>query len=114
VTCRRLAKDFHRVVNMTPAQIRSWAKDPRSSCFSQSDTRSRLPALASLKAKPTSAWSSDDCRFASRVVSFNRRMQGALDRDGCRDGYVISLRNWGRQPPRCAVPKSPKCPRRQR
>ena len=114
MACPRLARDFHRSVNMSPGEIRRWAKDPRAKCYSFEATRSRLPALAKLKGKPVSDWTEADCRYASRVVSFNRRMLGALARDGCTDGYVISLRNWGRQPPRCPLPKNPKCPRRQR
>lgn len=111
--CPRLVKDFHRSVNMAPGEILRWAKDPRAKCYSFEATRRRLPSLAKLKAKPVSAWTEADCKYAARVVSFNRRMQGGLRRDGCTDGYVISLRNWGRQPKGCPLSKNPKCPRRQ-
>lgn len=106
-----LAARFRKLVNMTPAQIRAWAKDPRAKCFSFSATRARLPALATLRAKPVSQWTARDHAFARRVVSFNSRMIGALKRDGCRDGYTISLRNWGHSP-RCKVPAS--CKRKRR
>ena len=103
-TCPHAAR-FRRLVNMSPAEIRAWAKDPRAKCFSYSSTRARLPALAALRAKPPAEWTARDCAFARRVVSFNARMSGALRRDGCTDGYTISLRNWGHAP-RCALPKT--------
>jgi len=104
------AKRFKSLVNMSPAQIRAWARDPRAKCYSFASTRARLPALAALRAKPAAKWNEKDCQFAKRVVSFNSRMIGALKRDGCRDGYTISLRNWGHSP-KCAVPAS--CKRRR-
>lgn len=97
------AARFRRLVNMTPAQIRRWAKDPRSRLFSEPATRARLPALAKLRAKPVEKWNAKDCAFAARVVSFNARMSGALARDGCTQGYAISLRNWGHAPRACKV-----------
>lgn len=105
------AERFRKLVNMSPAQIRAWAKDPRSKCFSFAATRARLPALAKLRAKPPSQWTMKDCAFAQRVVSFNSRMIGAKNRDGCRDGYTISLRNWGHAP-KCKVPVS--CAKKRR
>lgn len=98
------AKRFHQLVNMSPAQIRRWSKDPRSKCYSNDATRARLPALARLKAKPVSRWTATDCKFAARVVSFNARMDGGRKRDGCTPGYAISLRNWGRRV--CSLPKT--------
>ncbi len=99
------ARRFHRLVNMSPAEIRAWAKDPRAKCYSNDATRARLPALARLKAKPVEDWTAADCKYAARVVSFNARMTGALRRDGCTSGYTIALRNWGHKP-KCAVPKT--------
>jgi len=99
---------------MTPAAIRAWAADPRAKCYSFEATRRRLPALAKLRAKPAVQWTAQDCAFAKRVVAFNKRMHGGLLRDGCTDGYVISLRNWGHQPRSCKVSVDPRCPRRQR
>lgn len=106
----KYAERFRRLVNMSPAQIRAWARDPRAQCYSFASTRARLPALAKLRAKPPARWTESDCRFARRVVSFNSRMKGALRRDGCRDGYTISLRNWGHSP-KCSLPKT--CKRRR-
>jgi len=105
-----VAARFMRLVNMTPSQIRAWAKDPRSRCYSFASTRARLPALAKLRAKPVSEWTAKDYAFARRVVSFNTRMLGAKRRDGCRDGYTVSLRNWGHDP-RCKLPVSCKSKR---
>lgn len=97
------AERFRKLVNMSPSAIRAWARDPRAKCYSFEATRRRLPALAALRAKPVSKWTTRDCQFAKRVVSFNSRMKGALKRDGCRDGYTISLRNWGHNP-KCKLP----------
>jgi len=100
------ASEFQRSVNMTPREILAWSKDPRSKCYSFAATRRRLPALAKLKAKPVPEWTADDCRYAQRVLNFNRRMEGGLRRDGCTPGYAISLMNWGRKPQGCAPPKT--------
>lgn len=99
------AKKFRRSVNMTPSEIRAWAKDPRSKRFSQPSTRARLPALAKLRGKDPKTWTAKDCEFAARVVNFNARMGGAMKRDGCTPGYAVSLRNWGRAPRSCKPPK---------
>lgn len=95
------APRFRELANMSPAEIRAWAKDPRSREYSFASTRARLPALAALRAKPSSQWTAGDCAFAKRVVSFNARMSGALRRDGCTRGYAVSLRNWGHAPKGC-------------
>ncbi len=89
---------------MTPKQIRDWAKNPAAKEASFEATRRRLPALARLRAKPSSDWDASDRRFAQRVVSFNSRMRGMLKKFGCTRKVVISLRNWGHQPRSCAVP----------
>lgn len=95
---------FHRSVNMSAAAIRAWAKDPRAKEASWSSTLRRLPALATLKAKPRARWTARDFTYAKRVVAFNDRMSGVVRVHGCTRKAVISLRNWGRQPPKCAVP----------
>jgi len=95
---------FHKSVNMTPAQIHAWSRDPRAKEASFESTRRRLPALAALKAKK-SKWNNKDIRFAKRVLSFNARMQGVVNQHGCTRKAVIALRNWGRQPPKCGIPK---------
>ena len=90
---------------MSPSEIRSWASDPRAKWASFADTRRRLPKLAKLVAKNDRTWNAEDCQYAVRVNSFNARMQGMVDKWGCTTKAVISLRNWGRQPPRCDIPK---------
>lgn len=98
--CNRLKKS----VNMSPDAIRAWAKDPRAKEASWSETRRRLPALARLKAKPCNQWTAADERFAGRVLSFNARMEGMVNVHGCTRKALISLRNWGRQVSKCAIP----------
>lgn len=94
---------FHHLVNMSPAAIRAWAKDPRRRRASFASTLARLPALAKLKAKRRSAWTARDLSFAKRVISFNARMQGVVNKHGCTEKAVVSLRNWGRKAPRCPL-----------
>jgi hypothetical protein len=100
------AKRFHQLTNMTPAQIRAWAKDPRSKLASNASTRARLPKLAALKAKPVEKWTPADCKFAARVVSFNGRMDGMRKEHGCTTKIDVALRNWGRRAPGCQTPKA--------
>lgn len=95
------AKAFRQLVNMSPAQIRAWANDPRARCASFESTRRRLPALAALRAKPTHLWTPRDCALAARVVSFNSRMDGMRKQHGCTTKINVSLRNWGRAAPGC-------------
>jgi hypothetical protein len=82
---------------MSPAEIRKWHKNPRSKKASFASTRARLPQLAKLKAKPTSKWTAADCKFAKRVVAFNKRMDGMRKKHGCTEKIDVSLRNWGRR-----------------
>lgn len=89
---------------MGPSAIRAWARDARAREASWESTRRRLPALAALKAKPCRAWGPRDETFARRVLSFNARMGGMVEKWGCKRRAVISLRNWGRQPEGCPVP----------
>lgn len=96
-----IAKEFHRLVNMSPAAIRAWASDPRARCASFEATRRRLPALAALKGKPVAFWSARDAAFARRVVSFNSRMDGMRKQHGCTTKINAALRNWGRAAPGC-------------
>lgn len=97
MSCPRIQRAFHASVNMSPGEIRRWARDPRSREFSWASTRRRLPSLAQLKAKSTKTWTASDCAYAQRVINFNSRMGGAARTNGCTRGYAISLRNWGRR-----------------
>ena len=98
-----LCTDFKRSVNMSPAAITAWAKDPRAKKASFESTRRRLPALAALKKKKCATWTKKDERFAKRVLSFNARMSGMVKKFGCTEKAVISLRNWGRKV-KCRLP----------
>jgi hypothetical protein len=105
VTCPAVQNRFRKLITMTPAEIRAWAKDPRAKWASWDDTRKRLPMLAALVAKRNGAWTPKDCTYAVRVNSFNARMQGMVRVHGCTDKMTVALRNWGRQPPGCPIPK---------
>lgn len=100
--CPAIQKTFHRLVNMSPGEIRRWARDPRAKCASFESTRRRLPKLAALKAK-RGEWSSEDCKYAQRVNNFNTRHLGQMKRFGCTMRETVALRNWGHMP-RCPMP----------
>ena len=103
VRCPVDARKFRAGVNMAPAAIRAWAKDPRAKEASFEATRRRLPALAALRAKSPDRWTAADCKFARRVNSFNARMQGMVDKWGCKQRLLRALRNWGRESPGCSL-----------
>lgn len=98
---------FKRLTNMTPAQIRAWAKRPASRRASFKATRRRLPALAALKAKVgrNGVLTARECAFMGRVNNFNTRMSGMRRKWGCTDKLVVALRNWGHHPRGCPVPR---------
>lgn len=106
--CPAVQRTFHGLVNMGPAAIRAWARDPRAKCASFESTRRRLPALASLKAKSAGTWTERDCKYAQRVVSFNARHLGQMKRFGCTVKETVALMNWGHRP-KCSLPKGLKC-----
>ena len=103
--CPIIQRRFHELVNMSPSSIRAWAKDSRSKCASFEQTRKRMPALASLKAKSRSDWNDADCKYAQRVVSFNSRHLGQMKRFGCTPRATAALMNWGHRP-KCPLPSS--------
>ena len=104
---RETVATFKRLTNMTPAQIRAWAKHPASRRASFPATRARLPALANLTAKIRrgGALTARECRYAQRVNNFNPRMSGMRRQWGCTEKIVISLRNWGHHPAGCPIPR---------
>lgn len=95
---------FKKSVNMSPASIRAWLRDPRAKEASFEATRRRLPRLAELKSKPASKWTAADVKLAKRVLSFNARMEGVVRQHGCSRKALISLRNWGRHIRACPLP----------
>jgi hypothetical protein len=98
---------FKRLTNMSPSEIRAWAKDPRAKRASFESTRRRLPALATLaeKVRAGKPLSAKDCAYARRINSFNLRMTGMQRKWGCTEKLVVALRNWGHQPKACKVPR---------
>lgn len=108
--CPAVQAAFRRSVNMTPGEIRAWARDPRARCASWGETRRRLPGIADLKEKPAASWTAADCSRAQRVVNFNTRMSGLVAVHGCTAKAPLALRNWGRKVA-CALPAS--CPSRR-
>lgn len=101
-SCPAVHAKFHKLVNMSSAQIRAWARDPRAKCASFEQTRKRLPALADLKAK-RGPWADADCKYANRVINFNTRHRGQMKRFGCTVRETVALRNWGHMP-KCPMP----------
>lgn len=99
------ARVFHRLVNMAPREIASWAKDPRARCASFEQTRRRLPQLAKLKGKRIDSWAAADCQYAKRVNSFNTRHLGQMKQFGCTLRQTVALMNWGHKP-KCPMPKA--------
>jgi hypothetical protein len=114
--CPAVYTKFHKSVNMSSKQIRAWAKDPRAKCASFQETRDRLTkpqmflgykmrSLADLKSLPKNNWEEKDCIYANRVINFNTRHTGQMKRFGCTERETVALRNWGRHPPGCPMPK---------
>lgn len=104
-----MARDFRRLVNMTPSQIRRWHKDDRSKEASLPHIRAELPLLARTKATPPSRWTAKMRNKARRAVAFIKRheaqMRAQAKRYRKRARYhftrkrVIALLNWGRITP---------------
>ena len=92
---RDLERAFRRAVNMTPAQIRAWAADPRSRLASYPRTRAELHTLASAKAKRASAWTAAERAKAVRAVAFVARHGAQARAEGCKPRRTVALRNWG-------------------
>jgi hypothetical protein len=102
--CPAVKKTFHKLVNMSPREIRAWAKDERAKCASFPETRRRLPMLAALKEKK-GEWTETDCKYGQRVNSFNARHLGQMKRFGCTMRETVALRNWGHMP-KCPMPQA--------
>lgn len=103
-----VARDFRRLVNMTPAQIRRWHRDPRSKEASLPHIRRELPLLARAKATTPSRWTPKMRDKARRAVAFIKRHEAQMRKQAKRYGSgryhytrkrVIALLNWGRITP---------------
>ncbi len=122
-----LWKRFKASVNMSGAEIRKWAKDPRSKCYSQKATHDRLtkrhryrgpgkpkarraiPSLAELASRKSAPKDPEVLDYVSAVVAFNAR-HGKQAAAKCTEGRAVALRNWGHK--KCALPKT--CRRQKR
>lgn len=107
-----MAREFQRLINMTPAQIRKWHKDPRSKEASLPHIRAEMPLLARTKATPPSRWTSKMKSKARRAVAFVKRHEAQMKKQAKRYGSgkyhftrkrVIALLNWGRRTPGVTV-----------
>lgn len=109
-----LAKTFARTINMTPAQIRRWAKSPFSKLASLPHIRAELELLARTRETPPSRWTPAMESKARRAVAFVARHEAQMRIQGERYGTgrlhetpkrVISLLNWGRITPGISLPR---------
>ena len=107
-TDAEVAREFKRLVNMTPAQIRKWHLDPRSKEASLARIRAELPLLARTKGSPPTRWTPKMWDKARRTVAFIKRHEAQMAVQGKRYGTgrlhltqkrVIALLNWGRIAP---------------
>lgn len=107
-TDSQVEREFKRLVNMTPAQIRRWHKDPRSKEASLPRIRAEMPLLARAKATPPSQWTPAMRDKARRAVAFIKRHEAQMKKQGRKYGSgryhftrkrVIALLNWGRITP---------------
>lgn len=108
----QVVRDFQRLINMTPGQIRRWHKDPRSKEASLTHIRKELPLLARVKATRPSRWTPKMMDKARRAVAFVKRHEEQMKRQGKKYGTgryhftrkrVIALLNWGRITPGVTV-----------
>lgn len=87
-----LHRDFLRAANMTPAQIRAWATDPRARCASLPrraktgrSAVAELDMVARMKTKPFERWTPAEVTKARDLVAFVKRHTKQMGRDvGCR------------------------------
>jgi len=101
-------------VNMSVAELRAWAKDPRHKLASTAVGHYSLTRIPELVQKPERNWTEDDYEWAQKVVNFNHRHlqqvvkaheerggKGGFGREVGRSGYSkrhIALLNWGHDP----------------
>lgn len=97
---QQVEREFKKLVNLTPAQIRKWHKDPRSKEASLPHIRAELPLLARTKATPPSRWTPTMRSKARRAVAFIKRHEAQLkNQDRYTRKRIIALLNWGRRAP---------------
>lgn len=109
-----LVKAFRKAANMTPKQIKAWAKNPTAKCASlpkRSKTGksaiTELAQVARMKTSNPASWSARDWQKARDLVAFvGRHAAKKAPGDRCATKRVVALRNWAHQPTGCAVPTS--------
>jgi hypothetical protein len=101
-----LYRDFQHVINMTPAEIDRWRKDPRHLDASLPHIRAELPLLVEMKRAPMSRWTPKMWDKALRAINFVKRHEAQMKVQGKRYGTgkmhitykrVAALQNWGRK-----------------
>jgi len=101
-----LYREFRRVINMTPAAIDKWRKDPRHRDASLPHIRAELPLLAKMKRTRMSEWTPRMWDKAVRAINFVKRHEAQMKAQGKRYGTgprhvtykrVVALANWGRK-----------------
>jgi len=107
---RDLERAFRRAVNMTPTQIRAWARDPRARLASLprraktgKSAIAELTQVARMVESRSTAWTPADWTKARDLVAFVKRHTAQMG-TACQPRRIIALRNWAHQPPRCKVP----------
>src|SRR6185503_6691258 len=72
-----IQREFLRLINMSPAEMRRWTKDTKSRCYNYTEDAPRTRKIADLKAKNRKRWTSEDCALASAAVAYVKRMKSA-------------------------------------
>jgi len=100
-----IQREFLRLINMSPAEMRRWTKDTKSRCYNYTEDAPRTRKIADLKAKNRKRWTSEDCALASAAVAYVKRMKSAASgKQLCHPQITGSLRSWGHRS-RCAPRK---------
>lgn len=115
----KIYKRWKELINMTPAELKAWAKDDarleaslsRDEADSEGGIQSGYDSLHRIKRrvkKPVEDWTAEDYDNAAQENGFNGRMLGAEPGEPVGDTdmskWEISLRNWGHDP---SKPSSP-------
>lgn len=104
---------FHESVNMSPGELRAWAKNPWHKLASTSTGLASLRRIPGLLEKRISDWTSEDYKFARKVLGFNKRhltgkthnLFGKPARAGVPwSKRAIALKNWGHDPSKSSSP----------
>lgn len=98
------------LTNMTPRELRAWAKNPRHRLASTATGHASLRRLPRLLETPRREWTTADHAFARKVDAFIARhstQAAVFGHEVARSGYSrrhIALMNWGHNP---SKPSSP-------